>query len=301
MLNTINSARCEAAKVSKGALIYAYNNGEFNYLKMADVAAGMVRSQLGVSTTIVTDSLSLLATDVKFADAVIVEESSSNNHRTFRLPEGNVSMPWYNQNRGTAYDLSPYDQTLLLDSDYMCSSESLRNVFDSTHTFLCFNRAEDVTGQNSLDSDASVSKNGIPMLWATVMYFTRSDFNRQLFEMMNLVRDNYEYYSKLYGFAARPYRNDYALSIAHHTLSGYQQGRTDHFGWALPTLPSQATISKFIGARLMGCEYTVSYNTVNGPRHSFFRNRDLHIMNKRVFSDNAIVGEFERHIDAWLK
>ena len=44
--------------MSKGALIFAYNN-DFDYLAMADVAAGLVRKNLGIPTTVVTDEASI--------------------------------------------------------------------------------------------------------------------------------------------------------------------------------------------------------------------------------------------------
>ena len=59
------------------------------------------------------------------------------------------------------------------------------------------------------------------MQWATVIYFTKNELAEGIFDFMGKIKDNWDFYKMLYGFANYRYRNDYALSIALQSLTGY--------------------------------------------------------------------------------
>lgn len=278
--------------MSKGALIFAHNT-DFNYLAQADLAAGLVKRNLSLPTTVVTDSASMSSHAIQHIDNVIVVDAPSDNSRTFRLPEGDLHAIWKNGTRHLAYNLSPYDQTLLVDSDYVALSDRLAHVFDTDSEVVCFGTAYDVTGQRVLDTDRIVGKHGIPMLWATVVYFRRGDFARSVFDFMGLVKRNYRYYGLLYGFPQRPFRNDYAFSIAMHTLNGYGSNNSYLFPWSLPTLTSNADLLEL---REQGREVVFGFP---GDRYrvSKIKGQDLHIMNKRVFENQRFCQSVENIIN----
>jgi len=121
------------------------------------------------------------------------------------------------------------------------------------------------------------------MLWATVIYFTKCEYSKAIFDMMRLIKENYMYYSKVYGFRNEPYRNDFALSIAHHALSGY--GHDGFIPYKLPTLSSTADLIDF---RPNG-EILYQYNT-NRMHTGKLLNTDLHVMNKTIFNKEIIRG-----------
>ena len=70
----------------------------------------------------------------------------------------------------------------------------------------------------SLDriSDAS-----IPMYWATILYFTKSATAEIVFNLVEHIKENYNYYRLVYNISETKFRNDFAFSIAIHTMRGF--------------------------------------------------------------------------------
>ena len=95
------------------------------------------------------------------------------NLRTFRYDDGVESIEWNNIGRHDAYKLSPYDETLLLDTDYFIQNDSLTNYFGSVHELLCHNYSWDISGNDVFRHDKYLTApgNNFEMRWATVMYF----------------------------------------------------------------------------------------------------------------------------------
>ena len=283
--------------MSKGALIFAYNN-DFDYLAMADVAAGLVRKNLGIPTTVVTDEASIAGRKLKYIDNIVTKESVGGTTRSFMLPDTTVKTVWRNLNRSDAYELSPYDQTLMLDSDYFVFSDRLKHVFTTEHEFLCFDNVYDVTGQDTYTSDAVIGKYSLPMIWATAVYFTKSEFSELVFEFVKVIRENYRYYSLLYNFSPKPFRNDFAFSIALHTLCGYATDKRHFFPWAMPSLTTRASVLDY---RPEQNEIVYAY-PVGGKTYkqgvSKSRDMDLHLMNKLDVTDSTLLEKIQEYIDA---
>jgi hypothetical protein len=117
--------------------------------------------------------------------------------------------------------LSPWDQTLVLDADYVVASDQLRTVLNSRQDFLCYRWARDVTGLQTFEDLNYFGNHHMPMWWATVMMFRRSASTELLFESMQMIRDNWTHYRNCTKIPLQPIRNDHALSIALNTLNGH--------------------------------------------------------------------------------
>lgn len=163
--------------------------------------------------------------------------------------------------------------------------DNLLELFYTDADFTCYKDVYDVTGMNTFRGDERLSQYSIPMLWATAIYFRKSEFSKSVFDMMHLVKKNYEYYSKVYGFRATPFRNDFALSIAHHAMSGY--GSEKLLPYKLPTLSSTVDVVDF---RKDG-SLLYQYKDSNRKLYTGISKRlDLHVMNKEVFTDEIVDG-----------
>lgn len=284
--------------MSKGALIFAFNNGDFNYLQMADTAAGLVKKHLGIPTTVVTDESSLSQTELQYIDNVILKDVSVGNKRVFRMPGKVVTTAWHNLSRSDAYDLTPYDETIMMDSDYFVMSDRLEHAFGTDHEFLCFDKVYDVTGQDVYHTDKYLGRHSIPMIWATVVYFKKCEFSKLVFDFVKLIKENYRYYAALYNFSSQPFRNDFAFSIALHTLSGYNTDKSHFFPWPMPSLTTQATILDY---RSETNEVVYEYRVADKAYEygvSKQRNMDLHIMNKEDATNSELLSKIKEYIDA---
>jgi hypothetical protein len=241
----------------------------------------LIRRHLDLPVAVITDSATADHTDFSSFDQVIIDDSPGSNSRRFELTGQSIKTSWLNGSRPQAYDLSPFDQTLLIDADYMIFSDRLNLLFDTDLEFGVFARSHDITGQNVFRDCARVAAYSLPMSWATVIYFTRNTFAQSVFDMMRRVQDHYDYYSLLYRFPMRPYRNDYALSVALNTLSGYGHSSRYHIPWSCATLTTQAEIIDYDASRGLKYRYTRRDGNRSYPCVARVNHTDLHVMDKR--------------------
>jgi hypothetical protein len=207
-----------------------------DYYRMAVAVAQRVQRFLNLPTTIITDETTLAshgAGDYKF-DHTIVVEPDRNNHLKNAV--------WINKNRYRVYDLTPYDDTLVLDTDYMINSSRLLQIFEQPSDFCCYRTARYIGTGNA--TNEMIGKNSHSTYWATVMRFTRTERTRDLFEMIKLIQENYVYYAELHGFLPYTYRNDHALTIALHTVNGHMEIATDFIIGELQHIGSDGLVER---------------------------------------------------------
>lgn len=243
--------------MTTGALIFAHNNDHIDYLSMARWSAKNIERHLGIPTHIVTDTLHV-----------------ANQGRYFEDIGSQVA--WHNESRPDAYDLSPWDQTLLLDADYVVASDQLSVLFDSSSNVLAHRWAYDITGKNNFDGLNYFGKHNMPQWWATVIFFRKSKQARLLFDSMKMIRDHWTHYKKIYQNRSLNYRNDQALSIALGMVNGHV---LDHKGipWNLASVCPEYQLSQ------VECDqYRVDFLTADQKaRYILIDNQDFHAMGKK--------------------
>ncbi len=259
--------------MSKGALLLATPHDTIDYIGFAKLAAKLVEKHLGIDTHI------------------HIGEARPGNIRAFKWHDGTIDrVQWFNSDRPLAYDLSPFEETLLIDVDYMTFNNQLKDYFGGNHEFLCYDRVWDVTHTDSMKHERYMTRAGHPMLWATVVYFRKCELAYNIFEMMKNIQTNWRYHCKFWGFPGSKYRNDFSLTLAHQLMQGYDQGTT--FNHPMPSLSTMDTIYKAQGSELfIKYQYHGSYNALK------IKDTNLHIMNKACLMDPEIRGELERYAD----
>lgn len=228
--------------MSKGILFFAYNNNEIDYVSMAMVNALFVKKHFtDPNISIVTDEGSYEYTKYIFGedlfnrafDKVIFDQLPRiNNSRSIRDSYyTEKTLPWKNTNRVRAYNLTPYNETLVLDVDYLVQNNILEQVFGNSEEFLMNNTVIPLLRtQPFLNSEYRLSSSGIRQYWATAFYFRKGKFSERIFDLTNHIFDNYDYYRIIYGLKGKTIRNDYIFSIALHEISGF-------FGAEIKNLP----------------------------------------------------------------
>lgn len=227
--------------MTRGVLIFAINNSVVNYIKLALANAQLIRHYLGVPVSLVTNA-ETLAKEAHFKDnedqyrkvfdqIIMHDEEFSGNFRYYHDTHFyKIQGAFLNQSRVTAYELTPYDETLLIDADYLIFDDKLNGVWGSPENALMNRDAIRVGGTQITGNERHLCPTGPRMFWATVIYFNKSELSHLLFQMADHVRNNWEYYSLLYQLpeqkkqgAKQLFRNDYAFTIAAHSLSGFQE------------------------------------------------------------------------------
>lgn len=206
--------------MTKGVLLFAYNGG-FDYITLAKICARRVKKYLDLPITLITDDRSKIVDTEKLFDEIV--EISDDTTQQKRFYNGNQSeiYVWKNSNRVYSYDLTPYDKTLVIDVDYLISSDFLAKCLNSKSDFLIFKDYNNLSKKELDNNFDYISDFSIPFYWATVFIFTKSKQNKIFFELLKFIKDNWDYYRLIYQISETKFRNDFAFSIAIHIMSGY--------------------------------------------------------------------------------
>jgi hypothetical protein len=209
--------------MTQGCLIFAYN-GQIDYGSQAVLAAQLVKKYLGIPVCLVSDSKTVNALKVvpgSVFEYVITQDVKSNNTRLlYNGPDEKQSIDFKNINRNSAYDLTPWDRTLLIDSDFLVFSNRLKQYLDSDRDFMICPAMKDICVERT-NGPVLLHSASIPTLWATNIIFNKTPEVKMLFDLVEHIKDNWEYYGALYKFDTRRFRNDFAFSVACHIMSGY--------------------------------------------------------------------------------
>jgi len=211
---------------SKGVVLFAFNSDTVDYVKIADTASKLIRNYLKLPITLITDN----AATPKFEyDRVIKVDVKDGN---YRLDKQNNLIKWRNFDRYSVYDLSPYDETLLLDTDYLVMDNSLLRLFEQPFDYRLQYRMQTPTGI----SEEEMGPASLPLIWATVVLFRKTPKSRLFFNLVKRIQQNYGYYKVLYNMRDQSYRNDHAFSIANIILNGYSIDKHTSIPWPMLTV-----------------------------------------------------------------
>jgi hypothetical protein len=146
---------------------------------------------------------------------------NSDTSQTKKFYDGTLSaktLTWKNLTRSDCYELSPYDETLVIDSDYIISSNTLSNIWNNVNDFLIYQDSFDLAQWRDDSSFKYLNQTSIPFYWATAFYFKKSPANQAFFDIIKYIKSNWSYYRSLYNIDSVVFRNDFAFSIAIHMM-----------------------------------------------------------------------------------
>jgi hypothetical protein len=280
--------------MNRGILIFAHNNRDIDYALMAIISGGLAKKHLGVPVSLVTDPTTVewLMTSNKFElaaktfDKIIsVEKPETDNKRNLYDGVQHKVVPFVNANRASAWDVTPYDQTLLIDSDYLIFSDSLNNYWDTDNSVMISTAAMDIIKDDRLGyHDRYVSDTGIHLSWATTVLFTKNDESKMFFDLVDFIRENYQYYADLFRFGTNQFRNDIAFSVAKHILDGFETDLSSGLPPVLTTLDKDILESVDSSGKLT---FLVSSTLSENFSAAAIKGLDVHVMNKQSLVRNA--------------
>lgn len=215
--------------MTRGVLIFAFNGGSIDYVEMAINSAKRVKAYLNKPVSLITDSKEHLfqkfPNDAQIFDKIIDSVDINTQEKRFYDGENNFQKnPWKNSTRANAYELTPYDETLVIDSDFIVSSNFLNYCWDQYNDFLIYDEHCDLSGWRNTDEFRYISNRSIKFYWATVFFFRKSNLNECFFSLIENIKNNWIYYVSLYKLSSTKFRNDFAFSIAIHMMNGFTNG-----------------------------------------------------------------------------
>lgn len=292
---------------SRGIVVFARNNSQVDYIKQARFLAQRARKYLDLPTTIITDSPDFLKHEYPDCDSVfdnvisIVWKqsdvsfntvlSNTERHSVKKFHDGTLvskKLDWKNDARVIAYDVSPYEETLVLDSDIVICNDIFSKCFEQPHDFLIYKHATELLDIDRGDDFLRISDTSVDFYWATCVFFRKTEANKTFFGLVKHIHENWTHYKNIFQINSPYYRNDYAFSIAIHIMNGYQTG---DFAKSMPGILYFATDKSILweisGNSLLFLLEKPTYDGEYTPLR--IKNCNLHVMNK--FSLNRCIDE----------
>jgi hypothetical protein len=180
-------------RVSKGFIVLAQNTESVDYIKQAYALALSIK---GTQTTIT--NISLVTNDT------VPDNYKQVFDQIIEIPWGDLAKnpQWKVENRWKLYHASPYDETIVLDTDmlfiddisswwdYCCNSDlkfcsKIKNYKDEIVEHDMFHRKTFINNQ-------------LPNPYVALYYFKKSDLAHNFFKVLEFVVKNWEYCSKTF-------------------------------------------------------------------------------------------------------
>jgi hypothetical protein len=240
---------------SRGILAFAFNTKETDYISIAHKTLSLAGQILGLPYTLITDEQIL---------------SMSDNNRY--NPDIEQFVEWKNPGRYMAYELSPYNETLVIDVDYLVQDSSLLKIFDLDWDYILQRHSTALTHEIF----SEMGHNSLPYIWATVFAFRKTPRAKLFFDLVKRVQEHYGYYRSLFNIRERNYRNDYAFAIADIVLNGYTI--------ATQTIPgSMLTVDQ----KITSIQYQTNRFIIKDTQRAYVVPRtNLHILSKQYLASD---------------
>jgi hypothetical protein len=213
--------------MTTGALIFAHNNAGIDYTKLAIFSANRVIEYLDIPVTLVTDNKRYLENtypDHPFDQVIEISAEQSMDKLFYDGTLSYKKLEWKNLSRNKVYELTPYDKTLVLDSDYILNSDLLKVGLERDVPFQIYKDSVDLAGWRDITEFQRINSYSIPFYWATVFIFEKNFLTQAFFDLVFYIKSNWLYFRTLYGIDAPNFRNDYAFSIAINIMNNKMPG-----------------------------------------------------------------------------
>jgi hypothetical protein len=185
---------------SRGILAFAYNVDTIDYVSIACNTLSVAGKVLDLPYTLITD-----------------EEFKNEVYNSRYDIDSNEFVQWRNVGRHHAYDLSPYEETLVIDVDYLILNDNLNKIFDLDWDYLLQRNSFALT----TEWPKLMGETSLPYVWATVFAFRKTVRSKIYFDLIGRIQRNYHYYRNLFNIQEKNFRNDYAFAMADIILNGY--------------------------------------------------------------------------------
>jgi hypothetical protein len=282
--------------MNKGVLIFAHNSRDIDYALLSLIAGGLAKKFLKVPVSLVTDDSTVkwLKSSKKYRHAcnvfeniILIDRPTTENSR--RLNDGALSkvVPFINGSRASAWEITPYDRTLLIDSDYLIFSDILSEYWDYDLSFMISPAMNDIKGDRIGVLDTWIADESIRMSWATTIMFTKNQESKNYFDLVEHIKHNYKLYSEIFRFDYRTYRNDIAFSIAKHILHGFEPNDSGN----LPPIFTIQDKDVVHSVNELGIKCLIQDTSTTNMNIANISKRDVHVMNKQSiirFADNLV-------------
>ena len=208
---------------------------------------------------------------VEGADIQLTIDKLKENKRTYVHKSQTHKETWFNLTRDCSLDLTPFNRTVLLDSDYIVQSNQLSLLFEAGSPIMMYDTIYNI--KEDLIETEYLGNSKIPLKWATVLAFDHSSTSQELFGLWKKILQNYKYYELLYRWRGDgTVWNDKAITIAHQQLTNYNANSKQYIiPWHHPFASFSCDVEH------VGLDKII----LRDQKSSFRVHTDVHILNKQ--------------------
>ena len=164
--------------MTKGVLVFAFNNESIDYVKQAKNLAMRMERFCNLPTSIVTD----IDVRTTLFDRVIKVDVKDYTAKIYNNGHSSEALSFKNTARAESFDLSPYDETLVVDSDVIVCDSQLHNCFDQPNDLCMYRDAYDLAQTRNYKEFDKISETGVDFYWATCVFFRKTAVNKIFFD-----------------------------------------------------------------------------------------------------------------------
>lgn len=235
---------------SKGILAFASNTPDVNYEEIAKKTLWLAKVSTGLPI-----HLELIRPPERW-------------HNIRTDIDSKKIVKWNNYGRCNAYDVTPFDETIVVDIDLLITTNRLVSLFDYPGDYLLCHNNTQLSGETVQD-----------IVWATVFMFRKTPASKQFFELVGRIQRNWDYYKVLFGLKIGNFRNDYAFAIAERILGGHTQPLHTRMPFGITT----------VDYPIKSIDINDSWMVVrNEDNASILPRTDLHVMSKAWLQSPAL-------------
>lgn len=207
--------------MTKGVVLIAFNNQKIDYIKQSVYCARQIKKFLKLPVSLITD-------DIQYAkqvsnncfDKIILDDAVYPKYsRTYFDGSIDKNLEFRNIARIFIYEKAPYEETIVMDTDFLVGNDKLLKCFESTHDFLIYKDATDLAPKLPTNEFEYINDVGIPFYWATCFFFRKGTYAKTFFDLLIHIAENWPHYKELYHINQTMLRNDFIFSIAIHILT----------------------------------------------------------------------------------
>jgi hypothetical protein len=226
---------------NRGVLLFAFNNERMDYVRLAAYCSHRVRRYWQLPVTLVTDESTHSFDAMPHFDSIV--QHTRTHLQTKRIyPDYNELLTFFNKDRVMADVLTPYDETIVIDTDYLVGTDTIPRVWDG-QPLLIARHAHSLSDQLVPDYLQKLHTTTIPMHWASVICFDKhAPVTKRFFRHWREAIKHYSYYAKVFRYEPELFRNDYVVTVAHHLLTGGVGTTVYDLPYSLPTAMPDLTV-----------------------------------------------------------
>jgi len=200
--------------MSQGFLIFAQNNSTDDYVKQAYLCALSGTYSGNKSFTLVTDKEVPVEYKLVFDQVIVIDADDAQNSE------------WKVENRYKAFELSPYDETIVLDSDVLILDKIDWDLFEGLNLYFTQNpvtyRGEPVKGNYYRKT---FEANMLPNIYTGMYYFRKVKPAHKFFAILEVVISEWKDFYDIYCNDYKPQHVsiDVCAAIACDMLGMYEE------------------------------------------------------------------------------